>query len=326
MRVHWLVGLLGCSLLVGTAHAQVQFSIDAISPDVPAVGEGDSVVAGGGPPPVTVLAASVFGLILGEELDAFSNGMDTICPAGNGACFTIISYSVDRAATGAVPPVTTEVTGNGAAGDIFMFEVTGTGVVLTPPSLWLDSTSNGLTNVTGGGGESNIDALTTNRAPALALYFSIDAAAVPTASVRWAMPGLSPADILLGPGPTPTVYATAAALGLVPTDDIDGLAIMDGAPVGVLSPTDVVYISLAPGSPSLGTIPASPGDILQAAPGVPIVIYPAGLMALAATDNLSALSMVDPPIPPAIPIFGVIGAGALAAALAALGLRRIARR
>jgi hypothetical protein len=328
MRLWWLVCLLGCSLLVGTAHAQVQFSIDAVSPDVPAVGEGDSVVSGPplGPPPITVLAAPVFGLILGEELDAFSNGMDTICPAGNGACFTIISYSVDRAAVGAVPPVTTEVTGNGAAGDIFMFEVTGTGVVLTPPSLWLDATSNGLTIGAGGGGESNIDALTTNRAPALALYFSINPAAVPTASVRWAMPGLSPADILLGPGPIPTVYATAAALGLAPTDDIDGVAIMDAAPVGVLSPADVVYISLAPGSPSLGTIPASPGDILQAAPGAPIVIYPAALMALAGTDNLSALSMVDPPIVnPPVPVIGVIGVALLSAALAAMGARRITR-
>ncbi len=325
MRLWLVIGLLGCSIGADPARAAVEFSIDAISPDVPAVGEGDSVVPGAGPPPTTVLPASVFGLILGEELDGFSNGNDTICPAGNGACFTIITWSVDRAAIGATPPVTTEVTGNGAAGDIFTFEVSGTGVVITPPSLMSDATSNGLTIAAGGFGESNIDALTTNRNPALALYFSVDPAAVPGASVRWAMPGLSAADILLGPGPVPTVYATAAALGLVAADNIDGVAINDAAPLGVLSPADVVYVSLAPGSPSLVTIPASPGDIVQASPGAAAVIYPAALMGMAATDNIDGLSMVDPPLPPSVPGVGVIGVGLLSLALGAIGLRRIAR-
>ena len=145
-----------------------------------------------GPPPVTLIPAVAYGLILGEELDAFSNGSDTICTAGNPNCFTIITYSVDRAAVGAVAPVTTEVFGNGAAGDIFQFKVTGTGVVLMAPSLHTDAPLNDLTLAPPL--ESNLDALSTSRALGPPFYFSIAPAAVPGAAVRWIMPGLSAAD------------------------------------------------------------------------------------------------------------------------------------
>ncbi len=321
MRLRPIATAFGLSLLISAAPASAEFSIDAASPDVPAVGQGDGLVLGPpiGPPPFVVTPSATFGLVLGEELDAFSSGFDTICPAGNPNCFTIITYSVDRLAVGAVPPVTTEVGGNGAAGDIFTFEVTGTGVVLTPPSLSTDAPANDLTLVP----ESNLDALnSTGFIPPF--YFSINLAAVPGASVRWAMAGLTASDILVAPGPIPAIYATAAALGLLPGDDIDAVSIMDSAPAGVLSAADVVHVSLAPGSPTLVALAAAPGDIIQVSPGAPVVIYPAALMALAGTDNIDALSMIDPPIAP-VPSLGSRGIALLFLGLGTvvlLGIRR----
>ena len=280
-------------LIAGSVSAE--FSIDTVSPDVPAVAEGDILIGFTNltPPPLVVTPAASFGLLIGEELDALSNGIDTICPAGSPNCFTIISFSVDRATAGmATSVVAGQVAGNGAAGDVFQFEVTGAGVVLVPTSVNTDAPQNSLTIAP----QSSIDALATAHNVFTAEYFSIAPSVVAAASVRWGMPGLSPADILLGPGPVPTVYATEAGLGLVPGDDIDGIAINDAAPVGVLSPTDVIYITLAPGSPSLAAIPASAADILQASPGVPAVIYGASLMGLLPSDNLDAISMLDPPI------------------------------
>lgn len=324
MLIRCLVVWVGLVALLCASSASADFSIDAISPDVPGVGEGDVLLPGGGsPPPLIVMPAGVLGLILGEELDALSTGVDTICPAGNPNCYTIITYSVDRAAVGLVgSQVAGQVAGNGAAGDIFKFEVSGTAVIITPPSVDTDALLNDLTIVP----ESNIDALSTGKALVPAMYFSVDPAALPGAGVRWAMPGLSAADILVGPGPTPTIYSTAVGLGLVAGDDIDGMAISDSTPFGTFSAGDVVYVTLAPGSPSLTTIPASPGDIIQVAPGSPAVIYPAALMGLAPADNLSAISMIDPPLASPVPSIGTAGTVSIALLFATLGGFAIWRR
>ena len=90
----------------------------------------------------------------------FTNGQDTICPAGDPTCFTIISWSVDRLSV-AIPGsvVDTEVTGDGAAGDIFQYEISGTGVIVTPPSLLLNAPTLDLTIVP----ESNVDGIANGR-------------------------------------------------------------------------------------------------------------------------------------------------------------------
>lgn len=323
MRLRMLAGLIGTAILAASTPGSAHFSIDAISPDVPAVGEGDALLATPPPtpPPFVAFPAVGYGLIPGEELDAFSNGGDTICPAGNPSCFTIITYSVDRAAVGAAPSVSSQVSGNGAAGDIFVFQVTGTGVILTPPALLTDAPLSNLTIAP----QSNLDALSSNKSHGIPMYFSIAPGAVAAAAARWAMPGLTAADILLGPGPVPTVYATAAALGLAPGDDIDGLALFDAPPLGVLTGADTVYISLAPGSPSLGTLVGTAGDIISVSPGIPAVVYAASLMDLAATDNLDALAMLDPPLPEpeaSVPTLGAWGLGVLAATLGGVAVSR----
>lgn len=97
-----------------------------------------------------------------------------------------------------------------------------------------------------------------------------------------------PADLLLtfwGTAAPPVLVAPAAGMGLLPGDVIDALA-YDG--VFATPP----LISLAPGSPSLGLIPAAPGDILAVLFGPPpVVAVPAGALGLAPGDDLDALDV-----------------------------------
>ena len=104
--------------------------------------------------------------------------------------------------------------------------------------------------------------------PMRTVFFTVDAA---TAAGLPPLPPLfgpnTAADVLVWNPATATLYnwAPAANLGLVPGDDIDGLAVSwTGAPIpGGRVPGDVVVFSLAPGSPSnpgLGSFCFGPGS------------------------------------------------------------------
>jgi len=98
--------------------------------------------------------------------------------------------------------------------------------------------------------------------PDRAVYFSLDAAS-PSLTSR----GVTEADVLRTvAGNAPAVYASRAALGLVPGDDLDGLCLGEDGD-GVFGANDQLVFSLAPGSPTLALIDAGPGDLL--APGSP---------------------------------------------------------
>jgi hypothetical protein len=99
----------------------------------------------------------------------------------------------------------------------------------------------------------------------------------------------SPADILwtLGIG-TPGVYASAAQLGLQLTDDIDALCVSHPGDGATYNPgQDKVLFSLAPGSPTLAALGASPADVLAPGPKVAIHAWELGLRP---TDNVDAMS------------------------------------
>lgn len=99
--------------------------------------------------------------------------------------------------------------------------------------------------------------------------------------------GHGPADILWTAGIAPGVYASAASLGLLPGDDIDGMCINDVGGGPAFDPeTDTVLFSLAPGSPTLADLGASAGDVLE--PG-PRVHLRAGQMGLRVSDDINAL-------------------------------------
>jgi hypothetical protein len=115
------------------------------------------------------------------------------------------------------------------------------------------------------------------------IYFSLS-----QGSPTLAAYGRSPADILwtLGIG-TPGVYASAAQLGLQSADDIDALCVSHpGDGVIYAAAQDKVLFSLAPGSPTLAALGASPADVLAPGPKVAIHAWELGLQP---ADNLDAM-------------------------------------
>jgi len=95
------------------------------------------------------------------------------------------------------------------------------------------------------------------------------------------------ADIFWTIGFTPGVYASASNLGLQPTDDIDGLCLVDRGQTAHYDPgVDSILFSLKAGSPTLAAIGASAADVL--APG-PSVRYRAAELGLQASDDLDAM-------------------------------------
>jgi hypothetical protein len=102
------------------------------------------------------------------------------------------------------------------------------------------------------------------------------------------MIGATPADILMtGVGYGPVVWAEGAVdLGLAMDDAIDALCIQESGN-GVYDVGDQVAFSLAPGSPTLISLGASPAAVLRADP--PSLAVSERVLGLVAADNLDAL-------------------------------------
>jgi hypothetical protein len=128
------------------------------------------------------------------------------------------------------------------------------------------------------------------------IYFSL-APGSPTLTAL----GRSPADILwtIGLG-TPGVYASAAQFGLQSADDVDGLCVSHPGEGAVYdAANDKVLFSLAPGSPTLAALGASPADVLAPGPKVAIHAWELGLQP---TDNLDAMKCYSLPAGAAVTI------------------------
>ncbi len=132
---------------------------------------------------------------------------------------------------------------------------------------------------------------------------------------------ISPADVTVSCGGGHAVYAPAATFGLVGAggcggppvcDAIDALLLNDSTSPDPFSwePGDEMWFSLAPGSPSLGLLGASPGDVLyvSAAGGpAPVVVETADQLGLnspalpvtSADDDIDALKGHLPSVTPA---------------------------
>jgi hypothetical protein len=97
-----------------------------------------------------------------------------------------------------------------------------------------------------------------------------------------------PADILMtGVQALPQVWAAGQAdLGLQVGDVIDALCLYENGS-GVFDAPDRLLFSLAPGSPTLADLAASPADVLVGAPAR--VAYPARMFGLLASDDIDAL-------------------------------------
>jgi hypothetical protein len=267
-------------------HAQnLEFSVTGASPE-PWSGadilltDGTSVRA----------SAADLGLLLTDEIDAFSFGDDEIEPLA-AYNFSRIAYSVRSASQGAGGAITLEANGNGAAGDKFQVAVVQTQGGLfnvSPPQRLADAT---LHNLTPNPGESELEGLSMRRggSSGFPVYFS-----VPPGHAAW-----GPGDIVMVPsaGAAPQLFATAAQLGLTAGDDIDALAIgtvpVTAPPPAVLGPGVVIWVSLTRVSPS-SSITTGGDGVIQVYPGSPQVIMNAGVLDLAPGDELDALTGLDP--------------------------------
>ena len=134
------------------------------------------------------------------------------------------------------------------------------------------------------------------------VFFSLDPAS-PSLGPIGPNPPATAGDILLtgkNAGVAPFKWATFGALGLQALDDIDALCIKEGEhPVDYYRPgVDLVWLSLAPGSPTLTAKGWSAADVIQA--GLPVTrVKTAAQLGLAAADNLDALKCLEvPPLPP----------------------------
>jgi hypothetical protein len=115
------------------------------------------------------------------------------------------------------------------------------------------------------------------------IFFSLSAGS-PSLDVL----GAGPEDILLsGIDYIPIIWADGIGdFGMSPGDSIDALCVDDNGD-GVYGPGDRVAFSLAPGSPSLTIVGASPASILR--PGLSRVFYTPANIGLQSTDDVDAI-------------------------------------
>ncbi len=297
------VTVLALAMIAGAGPLAAQsFSIDAPSPGI-APPVPDDILAPGPPviappPPGSIPFPGpilVAGAGMGFEVDALSYDLHPVfTPDG-------ANFSVDPASGGAAA---TAVAAEAATGDhpadLFHSPFGGTntlthdgnGSAVGPLPLGLPEPA-----------AANLDAADMTVPPPAAgtvmVYFSVSAAT----AAGPPYPGLSGADIFFEPnvagytfpgGMPPAPALAAAGIGLMAADEINALFYMEDMMPG---PTagDVIYFSLAPGSPSLGAIPAGAADILVTSPGgAPAIAFAAAAIGLLPGDNLDALDMHAP--------------------------------
>jgi hypothetical protein len=250
----------------------------------------------------------------GINVDAFSYGFASPFSA-TGFIFSVDAGSVGVDGT-AVATQAGAGGGEGVSADTYFSTFGGTNV------LWTDGDGSAGSPTSGPAGglpeTVDVDALDfRNASPSIFAastrgFWSVDPA---TIASEPAYEFVSPADILdLLPWPdeypTPGVYATAADLGLEPTDDIDALEVIDVGGFGFDDPGDMVVFSLAPGSPFLATGPFSAADIFFKIPGAPIGVFAsAASLGLDFSDDLNALSSVPEPSSLALMAMAALGIG-----------------
>ncbi len=122
--------------------------------------------------------------------------------------------------------------------------------------------------------------------PESPVYFSLDADSPSLATL-----GFSAADILTTvSGGSPTVFASEAELGLAPGDDVDALCLRESGDSIYAAGEDLLYFSLAPGSPTLSEMGAGPGDLLTPDGPSPIVAQGRAYLGLVAGDDVNAVT------------------------------------
>lgn len=238
-------------------------------------------------PAAPPLVAAPLALAPGDVLAGFSWGNETPLPGGGEILFSVSPASVGI--PGPPADVFSEATFGDAAADIFdggslagspmpnALLVDGDGLpALAPPASGLPEPGDDMTAL------ATCDP--TAGAPIGGFVFFTLAPGSPTLTAL----GASPADILLQfyPFGGSMVAFPGAAFGLVPGDVIDALALHFFAPT-------TAAVSLAPGSPTLGLLAASPADVLLLTTSgpPPAMLVPAPALGLLPTDDIDALDI-----------------------------------
>lgn len=159
--------------------------------------------------------------------------------------------------------------------------------------------------------QDNVDATaqlqttTTRGGRPINVYFTVTPASPSLSSLSDGFP-LSGSNVFFNPDPlrefppppSTTIYALAADLGLMPSDDIDGMVVYDADTDGVFSDTDFVLFSLTPYSPSLSYL-GEPADVFIVRYVQPPLFPEPALFAAgwdlglgAAADNIDALDVL----------------------------------
>ena len=239
--------------------------------------------------PLVTATGPLYGLVAGDDLSSLSLGHDSFSPA------SLMFISVDSSTTACSPPagvpdVCSEASDAPpqAKGDVYyvgspgapsgaLLVLDGDGAVAelsAPPPPF---PAIGLAEA-GGEDIDALDGCSIASAGAAPIYFTL-APGSPTLGTL----GAGPADVLsASSGGSPSVAFSAASIGLTGGDVIDALA-FDGTSL---------RLSLAPGSPTLSSLSASPADILASAagPAGPITVADT-LVGLSPTDNIDALAI-----------------------------------
>jgi hypothetical protein len=268
----------------------------------------------GNPPPVG-LSRPGLGLQATDDIDAVSYGLDVIdSPNEQDGGEMSIAFSVDKDAIGqansGVNREATQPMGHEAEGDEFVATFNGSNLELVDEQA--------ITLQPGDDDGDDLDALTNEPTS----YADAGADLVPDRPVFFSLApgsqtltdlGVSPASILYSLNGNVGVYASAAAMGLAASDDLDALCLMKaGLPSSVtvipgLGPPgvpesggatqfDYAIFSLAKNSPSLVSLGASPGDLFVTdfstirSPGTsPAIFSTADQIGLRVDDELNAL-------------------------------------
>ncbi|MED5263240.1 MAG: DUF6073 family protein [Myxococcota bacterium] len=264
------------------------------------------------PPTDEMLTVAGLGLRNGDDMNALSFGTDIIDDPDHtgGLAFSVDPTAIGKPSSGVFQESSTD-TEQGAE---FITYVDANNLLLIKDNL--------LVPVPGPAPSADdLDAL--NNFPASAVDFGGDG--IPELPVFYSLAPLSPtlialaasaADVLVttGAGAVASVFASAADIGLQVGDDIDAMCLMKSAyPSPVLRPgpggasqmppigpllSDFMIFSLAAGSPTLASLPASPGDLFvtnfsNSMPGFaaqPLQVYAsADDIGLIDSDELNAL-------------------------------------
>lgn len=257
----WLSAL---ALTAAAPASAMVFSLDGRSAPN-GIGPADILQSFGGGQFTVVATAGDLGLVRGDDITGLHHGAI--------AALTLW-FSVDRSSSGLADTAVRQQ-GNGQAADVY-----SSGDLAPAPAgtnrLAIPNADLGLAD------DANIDAaFWFTWQPERDFFFTLAPGSPSLAALH-----AHAADILIHRADGSLgVWKTASELGLLDTDVIDAFQFADAPQPGQWE----MVFSLAPGSPTLAALGASPADILAASTQGLLVRTPAWELGLAVTDNLDVI-------------------------------------